>query len=111
MWLISRRGYNFLQTQVTTLICDQKQLKKLSAIQSSLKTVQNVIYFEDDGSETDLSGDFGHWKVLSLSEVEKTGKSNPIEPSLPSKNGVAVIMYTSGSTGLPKVSPLSITFS
>ncbi|KAH7576599.1 hypothetical protein ACOSP7_002951 [Xanthoceras sorbifolium] len=90
------------ETQVTTLICESKQFKKLSAIRSSLKTIKNVIYFEDDGSETDISGSLGNWTVSSFSDVEKLGRSNPVDPSLPSKNGIAVIMYTSGSTGLPK---------
>lgn len=92
------------ETQVTTLICDSKQLKKLSAVSSSLKTIKNVIYFEDDGNEKDsgVSGGISNWTVLSFSEVEKLGKRSPVDPSLPSQNGVAVIMYTSGSTGLPK---------
>ncbi|CAK7346154.1 unnamed protein product [Dovyalis caffra] len=34
-----------------------------------------------------------------FSEVEKLGKNNPVPPSLPSENGIAVVMYTSGSTG------------
>ncbi|KAH9745392.1 Long chain acyl-CoA synthetase 8 [Citrus sinensis] len=89
------------ETQVTTLICDSKQLKKLSAVSSSLKTIKNVIYFENDGSEKD-SGGISNWTVSSFSEVEKLGKRSPVDPSLPSQNGVAVIMYTSGSTGLPK---------
>ncbi|KDO50967.1 hypothetical protein CISIN_1g004568mg [Citrus sinensis] len=92
------------ETQVTTLICDSKQLKKLSAVSSSLKTIKNVIYFENDGSEKDsgVSGGISNWTVSSFSEVEKLGKRSPVDPSLPSQNGVAVIMYTSGSTGLPK---------
>lgn len=90
---------------MSTLICDSKQLKKLSAIQSSLKTVKNIIYIEEDGVEvasSDVNG-LGDITVSSISEVEKLGKEKPVEPSLPSKNGVAVIMFTSGSTGLPKV--------
>lgn len=92
------------ETQVTTLICDSKQLKKLSAISSSLKTIKNVIYFEDDGNENDsgVSGGISDWTVSSFSEVEKLGKKSFVHPSLPSQNAVAVIMYTSGSTGLPK---------
>ncbi|KAK0589331.1 hypothetical protein LWI29_012780 [Acer saccharum] len=83
-------------TQVTTVICDSKLLKKLSAITLSLKTIKNVIYFEDDGSENDLSRSLGNWTVSSFSDVEELGRSNPVDPSLPSKNGTAVIMYTSG---------------
>lgn len=97
---------------MTTLICDSKQLKKLSAVSSSLKTIKNVIYFEDDGNEKDsgVSGGISNWTVSSFSEVEKLGKGSPVDPSLPSQNGVAVVMYTSGSTGLPKVYTMSFMF-
>lgn len=95
----------FGQTSATTLICDSKQLKKLAAIRTSLQTIQNVIYFEDDGSSEDngLFESLSDWTVASFSEVERLGKTSPVPANLPSKNGIAVIMYTSGSTGLPKV--------
>nr|GME19072.1 long chain acyl-CoA synthetase 8 [Ipomoea batatas] len=92
------------ETQVSTLICDSKQLKKLAAISSSLKSIRNVIYFEDDetANDSNLSKPTGSWTVSSFSEVEKLGKNAPINPTLPIKTDIAVIMYTSGSTGLPK---------
>ncbi|KAK7273458.1 hypothetical protein RIF29_14508 [Crotalaria pallida] len=91
------------ETQVSTLICDSKQLKKLDAIKSRLTSLQNIIYFEDDSKEENaFSGSLSNWTIASFSEVEKHGKESPVEPSLPSKNSIAVIMYTSGSTGLPK---------
>lgn len=92
------------ETQVSTLVCDSKQLKKLAAIGSKLTTIQNVIYFDDGEPENDskLSGSMSNWNVKSFSEIEKLGKERPSPPNLPSKNGIAVIMYTSGSTGLPK---------
>uniref|UniRef100_A0A3Q7J3N7 AMP-dependent synthetase/ligase domain-containing protein n=1 Tax=Solanum lycopersicum TaxID=4081 RepID=A0A3Q7J3N7_SOLLC len=92
------------ETQASTLICDAKQLKKLAAIGSNLKTISNVIYFEDDETSIDssTSTDIDSWRVTSFSEVEKLGKSNPIQPILPIKKDIAVIMYTSGSTGMPK---------
>lgn len=92
------------ETQVSTVICDSKQLKKLAAVCSSLQTIKHVIYFEDDGgtSESDFSENLSNWTVSSFSNVEKLGKENPVHPRLPSKTDIAVIMYTSGSTGLPK---------
>ncbi|KAM7271405.1 hypothetical protein ACFE04_030619 [Oxalis oulophora] len=92
------------KTQVATLICDSKQFKKLSGISSSLTTIKNVIYFEDEGIEIDptLSESLSLLNVSSISEIEKLGKTSPVDPNLPSKNSIAVIMYTSGSTGLPK---------
>ncbi|CAN8270590.1 unnamed protein product [Cochlearia groenlandica] len=96
--------YSLNETQVSTLICDSKQLKKLSAIRSSLETVKNIIYIEEDGLDVDSDdlNSLGDITVSSITEVEKMGKKSSVPPSLPSKNGVAVIMFTSGSTGLPK---------
>ena len=88
-----------------TLICESKQLKKLASISSSLETVKNVIYFDNDGAASDsgVPGELSNWRVSSFSEVEKLGKENPVHPRLPSQTDIAVVMYTSGSTGLPKV--------
>ncbi|KAL3624630.1 Long chain acyl-CoA synthetase 8 [Castilleja foliolosa] len=92
------------ETQVSTLICDSKQLKKLAAISSKLPTIRNVIYFDDENSTdgSSVSQEISNWKVSSFTEVEKLGKVNPAPPNLPIKEDIAVIMYTSGSTGLPK---------
>ncbi|GJR98162.1 long chain acyl-CoA synthetase 8 [Tanacetum coccineum] len=88
------------ETKVSTLICDSKLLKKVAAVSSSLKTVENVIYFESDNTEALTN--IGDWKISSFLEVEKMGQETPAPARLPIKKDVAVIMYTSGSTGLPK---------
>ncbi|KAL9159241.1 hypothetical protein ABFS82_08G120900 [Erythranthe guttata] len=92
------------ETQVSTLVCDSKQLKKLAAISSSLPSIKNIIYFDDEDSANDASANqkISEWKISSFTEVEVLGKNNPAQPNLPIKKDIAVIMYTSGSTGLPK---------
>lgn len=92
------------ETKVTTLFCELKQYKRVSAISSKLESLKHVIFFEDDGDASDSSsyGDITNLKVSSFTELEKLGKKNPIRPRMPSKDDIAVIMYTSGSTGLPK---------
>lgn len=90
---------------MSTVICDSKQLKKLVAIRSSLTSIRNIIYFDDQESSSDTSviNEMSDCKVSSFTEVENLGRSNPANPNFPIKKDVAVIMYTSGSTGLPKV--------
>lgn len=90
-----------LQTEVTTVICDIKQLKKIMDLSEQLSTVQRVIYMEDD---TVTSEPFVDGKTVAcFSQVEKLGKQSPAQPEMPSPSDIAVIMYTSGSTGMPKV--------
>ncbi|KAJ6319403.1 hypothetical protein OIU78_014926 [Salix suchowensis] len=67
--------YSLNETQVSTLICDPKQLKTLTEISSKITTIKNL----------------RNW-----------GRTVLFLQSLPSKNGIAFVMYTSGSTGQPK---------
>ncbi|KAL6600323.1 hypothetical protein ACP70R_045123 [Stipagrostis hirtigluma subsp. patula] len=90
------------ETQVTTLICDSKQLKKIPAISSQLESVRHIIYIEDEPVEAETLNKMKHLTTLSFSEVEELGKTSHIDAILPSSSDTAVIMYTSGSTGLPK---------
>lgn len=91
------------QTQVSTLICDSKQLKKIPAISSKLQSLKHIIYIEDEPVEADTLNQLKHLTALSFTEVEELGKKSHVDARLPSSSDTAVIMYTSGSTGLPKV--------
>ncbi|KAG2633832.1 long chain acyl-CoA synthetase 8-like isoform X1 [Panicum virgatum] len=90
------------ETQVSTLICDSKQLKKLPAISSKLQSLKHIIYIEDEPVEAETLNQMNLWTTLSFTEVEELGKTSHIDARLPSSSDTAVIMYTSGSTGLPK---------
>lgn len=90
------------ETQVSTLICDSKQLKKIPAISSKLQSLKHIIYIEDEPVEAETLHQVKHLTALSFTEVEELGKTSHVDPRLPSSSDTAVIMYTSGSTGLPK---------
>lgn len=87
------------QTEVTTVICGSKELKKLMDIGQQLETVKRVICMDDE-FPSDLNS---NWMATSFADVQKLGRENPVDPNFPLSADVAVIMYTSGSTGLPKV--------
>lgn len=87
------------QTEVTTVICGNKELKKLLDIGQQLETVKRVICMDDE-FPSDVNST---WMATSFANVQKLGRENPVDPNFPLSADVAVIMYTSGSTGLPKV--------
>ncbi|OMO67191.1 hypothetical protein CCACVL1_20719 [Corchorus capsularis] len=97
------------ESQVSTLVCDSKQLNKLTAISSSLRTMRKVIYFENDfgyRATTNMcvsSESKKDWKLISLHEVERLGREVHVSPRMPYSEDVAVIMYTSScSADFPK---------
>ncbi|KAH8949603.1 hypothetical protein BDL97_10G040900 [Sphagnum fallax] len=97
------------ETEVTTVVCDHKQLKKLMDLSKQLMTVQRVVLLNDfDGNlevpmtENSSSSSSSKWTLTSFSKVERLGSECPAELNMPTANDVAIIMYTSGSTGMPK---------
>ncbi|KAK7373153.1 hypothetical protein VNO80_06551 [Phaseolus coccineus] len=94
-------SYSLNETEVTTVICGRKELKTLVNISGQLDSVKRVICMDDD-IPSDASSIAYNWTITSFADVERLGKENPVEADLPLSADVAVIMYTSGSTGLPK---------
>lgn len=108
------------ETEVSTIITSHELLPKLRNILKTIPKVEKIIYFEDQLQKTDTSG-FGNIQVVPYLEVVKKGVDSKFgefenemenfklfitsmlsEDVSPSRDDVAIIMYTSGSTGVPK---------
>ena len=81
-------------------------LPRLRGILSSGKCplVKHVVYMEDPlfSSAAEAEGFPDQVTVRSFESVMKLGQENPCEGGESQPEDIAVIMYTSGSTGVPK---------
>ncbi|MBD1823132.1 AMP-binding protein [Cyanobacteria bacterium FACHB-DQ100] len=80
---------------VGVVLQDAELLKKLRSILAEVP-IQFVILLTDETASSDT------YKVLKFSEVIELGKTHPIQPVQQDRNTLATLMYTSGTSGMPK---------
>lgn len=94
--------HGITQTEVDTIITSYDLLPKLRSVLKSTPKVKNVIYFEDQLHIADTKGFDSAVNIASFSQVIKKGSESVVDDVSPKKDDIAIIMYTSGSTGVPK---------
>lgn len=81
------------------IVNNQQQLNKVILVEQGLKDLEKIIYLNLDNPEDVKIGK----KLLSWSEAVKEGKKLNLEPKCEiNHNDICSIVYTSGTTGLPK---------
>jgi long-chain acyl-CoA synthetase len=85
--------HGITETEVDTVITSHELLPKIRSILKTIPKVKNIIYFEDQLHKTDTSG-FGDIKVYSFTQIIKKGTLNNFEDVPPTKDDIAIIMYT-----------------
>lgn len=94
------------ESEVTHLITSQDLLAKLSKLHPKTPLIRNIIYFEGFKKlqKEDIASFPVHVRITPFSDVKKLGLSKDFPSSYPKTNvdDTAVLMYTSGSTGVPK---------
>ncbi|KAG7205605.1 hypothetical protein KM043_007568 [Ampulex compressa] len=90
------------ETEVDTVITSHELLPKFKRLLEMVPEVKTVIYMEDQLKPTDTKGYKEGVRLLPFSDVIKTGNTSTAPSISPKADDTAIIMYTSGSTGVPK---------
>lgn len=94
--------HGITQTEATMVIADAKLLKILAKILPQCPTVKSVVTMTTCDAELVSKVTSAGVQVKTIDEVVAAGESQPAAFELPQPSDVAVIMYTSGTTGPPK---------
>jgi len=89
------------QTDANTVVVSQELIPRLLAVLPKCPTVKNIVIIPDHRSipappPTDTVA------FHKISDVISLGSNSSISPSPPDPTDTAIVMYTSGSTGVPK---------
>nr|XP_031846206.1 long-chain-fatty-acid--CoA ligase 4 isoform X1 [Nomia melanderi]XP_031846215.1 long-chain-fatty-acid--CoA ligase 4 isoform X1 [Nomia melanderi]XP_031846221.1 long-chain-fatty-acid--CoA ligase 4 isoform X1 [Nomia melanderi] len=90
------------ETEVDTVITSHDLLPKFQRLLEKISVVKTIIYMEDQLKPTNTTGYKDGVRLIPFSDVIKKGNDSTASLSLPQSNDTAIIMYTSGSTGVPK---------
>uniref|UniRef100_A0A1A8J430 Long-chain-fatty-acid--CoA ligase n=1 Tax=Nothobranchius kuhntae TaxID=321403 RepID=A0A1A8J430_NOTKU len=97
-------GYIIDRAAISTVICDvpEKARMILNCISGRGKTVKTIVLMEAVDRDLVTRGKECGVEILSLKEFEATGKANHQGPVPPKPEDLAIICFTSGTTGNPK---------
>uniref|UniRef100_A0A3P9IFL6 Long-chain-fatty-acid--CoA ligase n=1 Tax=Oryzias latipes TaxID=8090 RepID=A0A3P9IFL6_ORYLA len=97
-------GYILDRAAISTVICDvpEKARMILDCVKGEGKTVKTIVLMEAFDSELETRGQENGVAIISLKQFEAIGKANPQKPVLPKTNDLAIVCFTSGTTGDPK---------
>ena len=92
------------ETEAPVIVVSQELVPKLLKVLPSLPNVETVIVMEEPWTgPLDLTNlQINNINAYTFNNVIKMGEKSQLLPTPPTKDDDAIIMYTSGSTGVPK---------
>jgi len=90
------------ETEVSLVITSHDLLPKFKTLLVHCPLVKTIIVMEDQISPTDTSGYMPGVDILMFQSIVKLGETSTVDITPPTSDTPAIIMYTSGSTGVPK---------
>ncbi|KAM9357149.1 long-chain-fatty-acid--CoA ligase 1-like [Symphorus nematophorus] len=97
-------SYIIDKASISTIVCDvaDKVDLVLGCVKDKTHTVKTIVLMETPSAELVNRGQEAGIHILSLEEMEAIGKAHHQQPVPPQPEDMAVICFTSGTTGNPK---------
>ncbi|XP_044202935.1 long-chain-fatty-acid--CoA ligase 1a isoform X1 [Thunnus albacares] len=97
-------GYILDKAAISSVICDipEKAQMILDCVSKKGRTVKTIVLMEAFDSDMVSRGQECGVEILSMKEFEALGKTNHKDPVPPKPEDLALICFTSGTTGNPK---------
>ncbi|XP_040928631.1 long-chain-fatty-acid--CoA ligase 1-like isoform X2 [Betta splendens] len=97
-------AYIIDKASISTILCDvlDKVSLVLECVQNKTHSLKTIVLMETPSIDLVNRGQQAGIHILSLQEMEAMGKANHQQPVPPRPEDMAVICFTSGTTGNPK---------
>ncbi|XP_059202027.1 long-chain-fatty-acid--CoA ligase 1-like isoform X2 [Centropristis striata] len=97
-------GYIIDRAAISTIVCDvvDKVNLVLDCVRDKEHSVRTIVLMETPSDELVNQGQQAGIHILSLQDMEALGKANHHQPVPPQPEDMALICFTSGTTGNPK---------
>lgn len=91
---------NHSETKI--VVCSKESTPRMLAVREKCPNLTTIIQMEKLDPAQVVEAEAKNLKLISFDEVLKDGQSNPCEGARPEPDDLCTIMYTSGTTGVPK---------
>jgi len=90
------------ETEVKLVVTSHELLPKFRSMLEKCPNIETIIVMEDQLLSTDTSGYKEEVKIYTFNSVVRMGEESNFSLTPPNGSSPAIVMYTSGSTGVPK---------